>query len=483
MKRRNVYFLLFFFSFVGLIAFFMLRPTPELMDPSTPQSEQEMQSFFVPPVSKTQNHSDDVWKDWIDAQIDLTIEEIFKRFREELPYVGPPEEAINVDDVRQQLRKVFESKADEFKKNNSEPPPLRLYEEDFTEPAGPKPHNGPQTVDALLASFEDMAADPLVDGKYPQAEWVAMLLDKGVRIEHFGQYSRYLTIRGNLISLENRPGEWTSRRYGIPPTEDWETYRSAYIDRKIWENQQIINAQKVDPTIDGGIFRGPDANTFLPLGGGRYYVKRLVKENGIVSASTYGGYMSSEDSYNLFVNGVEPKGYQIIYLDESDNILSEPPPVISDETFQEHVQDDIQSPEHQIEKIDPFEKQVPPDKVNTSLPREASPEEKAARAAQKMTERVKAELVSLGQVIKTEAEWQLLFEQSLIPMSEVPPLKQTEAILIEQYPERFDKAINLIHIHGPEEGLNRIRTVDPDIAVHIGNWFRAAYVQKKNASR
>ena len=461
----------------------MLRPTPELMNPSTPQSEQEKQSFFEPHVSKTQNHSDEVWKDWIDAQIDLTIEEIFKRFREELPYEGPPEEAINVDDVRQQLRRVFESKADELKKNNSEPPPLRLYEEEFTEPAGPKQHLGSQTVDALLASFEEMAADPLVDGKYPQSEWVAMLLDKGISIEDFGQYSRYLNIRGNLISLENRPGEWTSGRNGIPPTENWETYKSAYIDRKIWENQQIINAQKVDPTIDGGIFRGTDGSTFLPTGGGRYYVKRHFNENGIVSASAHGGYMSSEDSFNLFVNGVEPKGYQIIYLDENDNILSEPPPVISAEIFQEHVQDAIQSPEHQIEKIDPFEERTPPDKVNTSLLREDTPEEKAARAAKKMAERVKAELVSLGQVIRTEAEWQGLFEQSLRPKSEVPPLRQTEAIIIEQYPERFEKAINLIHIHGPEEGLNRIRTVDPDIAIHIGNWFRATYVEKKNASR
>ena len=461
----------------------MFRSTRLLTDSPIVQSEQERQSFFETPVSKTQNHSVDVWKDWIDAQVDLTIDEIFKRFREELPYVGPPEEAFNVDDVRQQLRKYFESKAAELKKNSSEPPPLRLYEEDFREPTGPKRHNGPQTVDSLLASFEDMAADPMVDGKYPQAEWVTMLLDKGVTIEHFGQYSRYINIRGNLISLENRPGEWTTGRYGIPPTEDWETYKSAYIDRKIWENQQIINAQKADPTIDGGIFRGPDENTFLPTGGGRYYVKRHVSENGIVSASSHGGYMSPEDSYNLFVNGVNPKGYQIIYLDENGNVRSDPPPVISADMYQEHVQDVRQSPEHSIEKIDPFEEQTPPNKVNTSLVREDSPEEKAARAAKRMTERVKAELVSLGQVIGTDAEWQSLFDQSLIPTAEVPTLKQTEAILIQQYPKRFDKAINLIHIHGPEEGIRRIREVDPDIALHIGNWFSAAYVQKKNASR
>ncbi|RKU27979.1 hypothetical protein C6497_10415 [Candidatus Poribacteria bacterium] len=332
-----------------------------------------------------------------------------------------------------------------------------------------------------------MTADPLVDGKYPQTEWVEMLLDKGVSIEHFGQYSRYLSIRGNLMSLENRPGEWTSGRYGIPPTEDWETYKSAYIDRKIWEKQQIINAQRVDPTISGGIFRGPDENTFLPTGGGRYYIKRHLSENGVVTVSAHGGYMSPENSYNLFVNGVEPKGYQIIYLNENDEVLSEPPPAISADIYQEHAQNVLQSPElpqeQDLNQIESIEEDATQKNLDFSLEREDSPEEKAARSAKKMTERVKAELVSLGQVIRTNAEWQSLFEQSLIPMAEVPPLQQIEATLIEQYPKRLDKAINLIYIHGPKEGIRRIKETDPDIALHIANWFSATYNHQKKASK
>ena len=486
MIRKTGLFIFLFLCFVGVITFFLLRPSPQLMDSTALQSEQARQPSFVGPVTKTLSQPDEAWANWVDAQIDLTIEEVFKHFRKELPYEGPPEEAMNVEDLKRQLRKVFEEKATEFKKKGEEPPPLRLYEEEFSAPEGPKPHNGPQTVDALLTSFEDMAANPMVDGRYPQAEWVAMLLEKGVTIGHFGDYSRYLTIRGNLISLENRPGEWTSGRYGISPTEDWETYKSAYIDRKIWENQQIINAQKSDPTIDGGIFRGPDAKTFLPTGGGRYYVKRNISEDGTISVSAHGGYMSPEERFDLFVNGIEPRGYQIIYLDDKDNVLSEPPPVISAEAFQEHVQDDILSPtftpEQGLDPVDLFGEVAPQDKDRSTFQREDSPEE-IARAARRMAQRAQVELEALGQIFRTDTEWQSFFEQSLIPTAEVPPLKRTEAKLIEQYPERFDKAVNLIHIHGLEEGMHRLKTLDPDVAVHIENWFRAVHIEKKNPSR
>ncbi|RKU27980.1 hypothetical protein C6497_10420 [Candidatus Poribacteria bacterium] len=114
--NRRTWVIIFILCFVGITVFFMLRPTRQSLDNPTFQSRQARQPSFVVPISKTQNHSDQVWVNWIDAQIDLMIDEIFKRFREELPYVGPPEEAIDVDDVRQQLRKFFESKADELKK-------------------------------------------------------------------------------------------------------------------------------------------------------------------------------------------------------------------------------------------------------------------------------------------------------------------------------------------------------------------------------
>lgn len=481
MRRKNGFLICSILVILGVIAFFLLRPILESSDPRTRRSEQAAQtnSFgtIKPHVNdETQTRSDKAWGNWVDAQIDLTMEEVFRHFRTEMPYVGPPEQAIDVEDARRKFRKLFEAKAEVLKKDNSGPPPLRLYTEDElhpegdSTPAGPKPHKGPQTVEALLASFEEMAADPRVDEKYPQDEWVAMLLEKGVTIEHFGDYSRYLTLRGNLITLEQNPSRWTFERYGIPPTNDWETYKDAYIERKIWENQQIIAAQKVDPTIDGGLFSGPNGKTFLPTGGGRYYVKRIP--GGITG---YGGYMSEEDRYNLTVNGIEPEGYKIIYLDANDTVLSEPPPVnaveFTNENFPEETLPSALTSEPSFDRnTGDFPSS---DEGRPPVPHEKSPEEITVRAEKEARRRAQAEFDALQQLMKTDAEWEAIFEQSLTPDTQVPSLKQTETILIEKYPKRFDDALNLIYIHGPEEGMRQLKNKDPEIAKHLENLFRA----------
>ena len=481
MTRKNGILICSILVILGVIAFFLLRPISESLDPQTRQSEQVAQTNSFGTIkphanAETQTPSDKVWANWVDAQIDLTMEELFRHFRKEMPDVGPPEQAIDVEDARRKFRKLFEAKAKALKENSGDPPPLRLYTEEelhpqgVTTPTGPKPHKGPQTVPALLAAFQEMAADSRVDEKYPQDEWVEMLLEKGVTIENFGDYSRYLALRGNLSVLENRPGEWTSGGYGIAPTEDWDTYKSAYIDRKIWENQQIIAAQKVDPTINGGLFSGPDGKTFLPTGGGRYYVKRIL--GGITG---YGGYMSEEDRYNLSVNGIEPAGYKIIYLDDNDTVLSAPPPVTaSGFTHENFPEETLPSTLTSEPGFDRSAEGLPSrDEDRPPVPREKSPEEIAARAAKEIRQRAQAELDALQQVMKTDAEWEAIFEQSLTPDAQIPSLKQTESILIEKYPKRFDNALNLIYLHGPEEGMRQLKNKDPEIAAHLENLFRA----------
>jgi len=477
MKRKNVLIIFVIVGIVGGIAFFMHRATLQSTDFPKSVSEQAVQSNTVSGVKhrsddKTQASSDKAWEDWVEGQVELTSKEIIRFFRKEMPYAGPPEVALDPD-LNKKLRMAFEAKAEILKEAHNEPPPLRLYPEDLQKPMGPKQHEGPQTVAALLASFQDMVrADPRVDGKYPQEEWIAMLLEKGATIEHFGHYSRYLALRGNLITLENRPDEWTSERNGIPPTNDWETYKASYIDRKIWENQQIFAAQKADPTISGGLFRGPDGKTFLPTGGGRYYVKRW---EGAISA--YGGYMSEEDRYNLAVHGIEPEGYKIIYLDDNDNVLSEPPPIPAAEFTREKILEETLPSTLTSETS--FEQSAADFPSRTEVPplfhREKSPEEIAARDAKQTRQRAQTELDALQQLMRTDtgAEWESAFERSLSPNAHIPSLKQTETILIEKYPKRFEDAVNLIYIHGIEEGMRQVKNKDPEIAGHLENLFRA----------
>ena len=72
-----------------------------------------------------------------------------------------------------------------------------------------------------------------IDARYPRAEWLQLLLDKGLIIENIHGYVSNLSKRHILALLEDNPDLWQSRVLGIPPTDDWETYKTAYINKLI----------------------------------------------------------------------------------------------------------------------------------------------------------------------------------------------------------------------------------------------------------
>ena len=72
-----------------------------------------------------------------------------------------------------------------------------------------------------------------VDAKYPRDEWLQMLLDKRITIDNFEEYWTYLSKRDELVELEKQPEVWSSRLFGIAPTEDWETYKDAYLKQML----------------------------------------------------------------------------------------------------------------------------------------------------------------------------------------------------------------------------------------------------------
>ena len=180
----------------------------------------------------------------------------------------------------------------------------------------------PGKIDPLL-HYTDTTAD----AKYPKNEWIAMLQEKGVTIETNQDYWRYMSIREDLVHLENDSEAWESGWPGVPKTTDWSIYKSAYIDRQIWETQQIQHAQKSDPEIVSGIFGGPDHKTFLPLKHNTLYVKR----DGLKTSFHGALFRDQTQEFNLIFRGIEPEGYDIIYLDSNNNILSEQPPLITRE--------------------------------------------------------------------------------------------------------------------------------------------------------
>ena len=187
----------------------------------------------------------------------------------------------------------------------------------------PEKYTGPQTVEALMEAFDEKYDRPYldkkVDEKYPRAEWLAMLLEKGLMFGDYGDYSLFMNLRWSLIHFEEN-GQWRWGGKGAPHTADWETFKDAYIDRQIWEEQQIQAARRIDPDVFGGLFTGPDGRTYLPGRANRVYV-----ETGRKSAFFHGAPLTDLQQGMIILFGIPPKDYELIYIDEDGTILSKRP--------------------------------------------------------------------------------------------------------------------------------------------------------------
>ena len=78
-----------------------------------------------------------------------------------------------------------------------------------------------------------------IDARYPRAEWLQLLLDKGITIDDSLEYASLLSKRYTLVLLEDNPDLQQSEFLGIPPTDDWETYKVAYIDKLVNDHTKI----------------------------------------------------------------------------------------------------------------------------------------------------------------------------------------------------------------------------------------------------
>lgn len=89
------------------------------------------------------------------------------------------------------------------------------------------------TVRNEKINYSSSLTEREIDARYPREEWLQMLLDRGIIVENFGDYSRYLLKRHTLALLEDNPNLWQSELFDIPPTDNWETYKAAYLDKLI----------------------------------------------------------------------------------------------------------------------------------------------------------------------------------------------------------------------------------------------------------
>ena len=86
-----------------------------------------------------------------------------------------------------------------------------------------------------------------IDARYPRAEWLQLLSDKGITIDDSLEYASLLSKRYTLALLEDNPDLQQSGLLNIPPTDDWETYKAAYIDKLVNDHTKIqASAEQIE---------------------------------------------------------------------------------------------------------------------------------------------------------------------------------------------------------------------------------------------
>ena len=194
---------------LGTVAFFVARPDAQTVE--------------------------DPWEAWVDEQTETVLKSAGEM------------DAARRAEMRAMIRAKFSVLATELKDEIASPPQTQDYailqtvkqlRNAYDEGYNRKHKDATVRVSYRVGGAEIFAYDeniPIaeVDAKYPRDTWLQMLLDKGITIENADAYWKYLFLRDTLVHLERQPQVWTSGLFGIPATEDWETYKAAYIEREL----------------------------------------------------------------------------------------------------------------------------------------------------------------------------------------------------------------------------------------------------------
>lgn len=431
------------------------------------------------------------WEEWIDQR----TESVFRLVMKRSPDLYNTEEKVNA--LRARIRAKVTADTEDLIKRFPDTPPHKFMaipeDRDLSSQerrakdiliTGIIPHEGPQTPDAIMATYDKWYTrqspnSVSADDKYPRTEWIQGLLDKGFTFTTQNHYSRMLSMRYHLSAVEDDPEAWTSGRSGVPPQDNFEDYKTAYIERKIWQSEQIDNAA-ADPDVIGGFFFDNAPDVFLPAKENRVYVRKKIHDGDVVTMNTWGEELSTKQNFDLMYRGEHPEGWEVIYLDENYNVLSEEPPHVTREMVRswELPPEDWVPPEGVMLPAD-FEddlrsrgwkgawtqEPLPPDRA--TLARDAAEAERTAEAEWKDFDRAFQEFERLQNMSDTqlEAEFQKIF------MSSLPGLLSDESIgktLQEQFSSaRFNNAEKLLQEYGAAEGFRRLVEKDAELARQI----------------
>ena len=284
-------------------------------------------------------NDDDPWIVFYNNLLELMIQGFVQDFARDGTTFTPEE----LEEIRAQLASQVEAQIEAMraagKKIPAELPKLsdvQTYKKSIKEvkyDTRGKPHEGPQTVEAIMESFEawdrenpPRLDDDQVDRRYPRDEWIQRMLDHGVVFEDYADYSGYLGIRRTLMFYEDNPNDdhailTKQEYYGLPADAPWGEVAQAIINKSHQNLQAMKQAELEDPLVTGGF---GTRHGFIPARVNTLYVK--VNEKNF-SANFYGNLdnVSEADKEALVFDGTAPQGLEVIYLDEFDKPL--PPDV------------------------------------------------------------------------------------------------------------------------------------------------------------
>ncbi len=414
-----------------------------------------------------QKESKDPWQAWVEKQTTEVIKNMVAAHKKQ---ARSTLDASQIAEWRTDIHAYMTKHADMMKEKYPSPAAMEANgdglptEVELTVRKVPlERYTGPQTVEALMAAFDEnddrrKVDDRKVDEKYPRAEWLAMLLDKGVVFRDYSDYSLFMNERWNLVGFEEN-GRWVSGALGMPPTDDWETFKEGYINKRIWQEQQIAAERQSDPSVFGGLFTGPDNQTYLPGRANRVYVERKGR-----GAFFHGAPLTEKQQWDIMLQGKHPEGYEIIYIDENGTILSEPPPPIPPPTGEERRQMEAwlkrgksQPPETSADAASQTSEDW--DIRGQDSPLEDETVSAAAQATQKRFEQAQTE--ALERATKSDVEIDAELEKLLTPEPTTPFDPEAWKGLS---PERRKRAKQFFDQYGTEEGLRRLRASDPEAA-------------------
>ena len=219
MKAKHIVHMLTLLIALGTVAFLVLQPDAQT--------------------------AEDPWEAWVDEQTDTVLKSAGEM------------DAARRAEMRAGIRAKFSALAAELKNEIASPPQTQdyailqtvkelqdAYDEDYNRKHKDTTVRVSYTVgDAEIFAYDENIPLAEVDAKYPRDAWLQMLLDKGITIKNAKVYWEYLFLRDTLVHLERQPQVWTSGLFGIPATEDWETYKDAYIVREINRIQKRLEKE------------------------------------------------------------------------------------------------------------------------------------------------------------------------------------------------------------------------------------------------